>query len=142
MIYDRLGRVQVYEGIYERATMEQQHKLRIQVKRLRYTLEFLRDVLRPSVKAVIDDLKMMQDHLGDLNDAKEACELIDDLLMPGEGENGYPLFQNQTVAEFVEKYFSKKQAEQDRLSSTFLETWQHFSRPEFRVKLAEAISAI
>jgi CHAD domain-containing protein len=48
------------------------HTLRIDLKRLRYTLEFFCDVLGPSALEAIEALKLLQDVLGDLQDAHVA----------------------------------------------------------------------
>jgi CHAD domain-containing protein len=45
------------------------HRLRIQAKRLRYSLEFLADVLGPDKAWLVERLVALQDHLGALNDA-------------------------------------------------------------------------
>ncbi|HLX34936.1 MAG TPA: CHAD domain-containing protein [Candidatus Limnocylindrales bacterium] len=45
------------------------HRLRIQAKRLRYSLEFLGDVLGPDRPWLVERLVALQDHLGALNDA-------------------------------------------------------------------------
>jgi CHAD domain-containing protein len=45
------------------------HGLRIEAKRLRYSLEFLGDVLGPDRAWLIERLVALQDHLGALNDA-------------------------------------------------------------------------
>ena len=45
------------------------HQLRIEAKRLRYSLEFLGDVLGPDRAWLVERLVALQDHLGALNDA-------------------------------------------------------------------------
>jgi len=45
------------------------HRLRIEAKRLRYSLEFLGDVLGPDRAWLVERLVALQDHLGALNDA-------------------------------------------------------------------------
>lgn len=52
------------------------HQLRIDVKRLRYTLEFFRDALGPEVNEAIEALKVLQDYFGDLQDAVVASSHI------------------------------------------------------------------
>jgi CHAD domain-containing protein len=64
LVYTRLAAVRAYEPLLNAATLEQLHALRIEFKKLRYTLEYFREVLGGESKAVIDEIKTMQDHLG------------------------------------------------------------------------------
>jgi CHAD domain-containing protein len=51
------------------AEPERLHRLRIECKKLRYLLEFFRSLYDPvAVKRLIDELKRLQDNLGDFND--------------------------------------------------------------------------
>ena len=45
------------------------HALRIDGKRFRYTLEFLREILPASVDPIVAEVTRLQDHIGELNDA-------------------------------------------------------------------------
>ncbi|MEP7159274.1 MAG: CHAD domain-containing protein, partial [Chloroflexota bacterium] len=50
------------------------HALRIDGKRLRYTLEFMREILPATVDGLIADVVRLQDHVGMLNDSQIAAE--------------------------------------------------------------------
>lgn len=52
------------------------HRLRIQAKRLRYSLEFLADVLGPDKAWLVEHLVALQDHLGALNDATVTAAAV------------------------------------------------------------------
>jgi triphosphatase len=52
------------------------HRLRIQAKRLRYSLEFLGDVLGPDRPWLVERLVALQDHLGALNDATVTAAAV------------------------------------------------------------------
>jgi len=52
------------------------HRLRIQAKRLRYSLEFLADVLGPDKPWLVERLVALQDHLGALNDATVTAAAV------------------------------------------------------------------
>jgi CHAD domain-containing protein len=60
----------------EDLTPEDYHRLRIDVKRLRYTLEFFREALEPEAGEAIEALKVLQDYFGDLQDAVVASAHI------------------------------------------------------------------
>ncbi|MCD6285512.1 MAG: CHAD domain-containing protein, partial [Anaerolineae bacterium] len=56
------------------APLSAYHQLRINVKHLRYTLRFFRDVLGPEVKSALKMLEALQDTFGDLQDAAVAVD--------------------------------------------------------------------
>ena len=85
LIYDRYQVVRGYETVIEDAPIETLHALRIDCKRLRYSLEFFREVLGPEAKDVIREVVIIQDHLGDLHDADVACSLLVGFLGEGYG---------------------------------------------------------
>ena len=54
--------------------------LRIEAKRLRYTLEAFEEVLGTEPPKVIDAVKAIQDHFGDLQDARVANAMMNDFI--------------------------------------------------------------
>jgi CHAD domain-containing protein len=62
------------------------HRLRIAVKRLRYTLEFFEDLLPGDIADVITRLRMMQDLLGEIHDGFVTIPMLEHLLERGEGK--------------------------------------------------------
>ena len=56
---------------------------RVAAKALRYAVEFFREVLAPEAQELIDRVKGLQDHLGDLNDALVASRLLRDFMVWG-----------------------------------------------------------
>jgi inorganic triphosphatase YgiF len=62
---------------FDELTPSQRHKLRIALKKLRYTIEFLRSLFDKSkVKAFMRLLTPLQDDLGKINDVRTARELV------------------------------------------------------------------
>jgi len=142
LIYSRLAAVRAYESIVPNAGIEQLHALRIEFKKLRYTVEYFREVLGDGANEVIEDIKGLQDHLGDLNDANVACQILQQFINTWEERQiDLPLYERQNP-EPVVAYLAAKHAERYRLMITFPETWAHFNRPEFRKNLALAISVL
>ena len=142
LIYTRLAAVRAYDLVLKTATIEQLHGLRIEFKKLRYTVEFFREVLGEEAKVVIDEIKSLQDHLGDLNDANVACQILRDFLGNWEErQSGLPLSERQNP-EPVVAYLAAKHAERYRLMVTFQQAWNHFNRPEFHRNLALSISVL
>jgi CHAD domain-containing protein len=56
--------------------VEQLHALRIAAKRLRYTLELFRDVFAERGEALIDQVKAVQEDLGEIHDHDVRLDLI------------------------------------------------------------------
>ncbi len=88
VIYERLAAVRAYDEWVSipNPPLERLHALRIACKRLRYTLEFFREVLGPDTRSLIKEIVTMQDHLGDLQDAVVASDILKRL--SGAGERG------------------------------------------------------
>ena len=142
MVYQRLAAVRAYDAILDSASFVQLHALRIEFKKLRYTVEYFREVLAEEAQPVIDDLKQMQDHLGDLHDADVACQLLGDFLKTWEdSQRVHPLAERQNP-EAILAYLAYQHNERHRLLVTFPQSWAYFNRPEFRSNLARAVAAL
>jgi CHAD domain-containing protein len=138
LIYDRYRVVRGYETVIEGAAIETLHALRIDSKRLRYSLEFFREVLGPEAEDVIQEVVTVQDHLGDLHDADVACSLLVGFL------DGWAKAEQRERINVsgVTRYLVAKQNELRELIESFPEAWRHFDRAEVRRKLALAVSVL
>jgi CHAD domain-containing protein len=105
----------------------------IEVKRLRYTIEFLGDVLGPGKGPLIEKLVALQDHLGALNDASLAVEAIRGLL----GDRHPSLSAEQEAA--VVAYLGDRERERDRLWRSVGQAWRPVAGVAFARELARAI---
>jgi CHAD domain-containing protein len=142
LIYARLAGVRAFDVILHQATLEQFHALRIEFKKLRYTLEYFREVLGEDVTVVINEIKKLQDHLGDLNDAHVACGILRDFLAQWDALQAQKPVAERHNPEPVLAYLSYQYAERQRLMLTFQVAWAHFNRPRLREKLAKAIAVL
>ncbi len=147
VIYQRLAAVRAYHDWVSvpHPPTERLHSLRIASKRLRYTLEFFREILGPSAKALIKSIVVVQDHLGNLQDAVVACALLDDFLQRGTwGPDGDPNVEAVALVDTpgVEAYLAAKRQEHDHLLETFPDVWQMLQEQEFSRMVAEAIAAL
>ena len=142
LIHTRLAAVRLYAAVLSNATVEKLHALRIECKKLRYTVEFFREVLGREAKAVVNDLKDLQDHLGDLNDAQVATRVLNDFLAVWDARQAaLPLTERQNPESIV-AYLAYCHAERHRLITTFHDMWQRFECQEFRTNLALAVSVL
>ena len=142
LVYTRLAHVNAYEDLLQNAIITQLHALRIEFKRLRYSLEFFKEVLGNEVSIVIDEIKRMQDHLGDLNDADVACNLLSEILTNWENLHTQTLLAERPNPEHLVAYLAYRAEERHRLLVTFPSVWSRFNDPEVRRKLALAIAAL
>jgi CHAD domain-containing protein len=136
LIYEAYEQVRAYETILENAPVETLHQLRISFKRFRYLLEFLQEVLGREAQLVIKEVKTMQDHLGKLQDAEVANELLKDFLE--DQPNKTEAQQSESIAD----YAKVRANEHQQLLILFPQAWAHFNRIELRQALARAVSAL
>ena len=142
MIYERLAAVRVYDQVLGSATIKELHTLRMEIKKLRYTAEFFRDVLRPKSKEVIRDIKTLQDHLGNLNDADVACRIVNDFITKLEEKQAALPLHERLNTEPIFTYLTAKSDERNRLIASFPEAWRAIMGRALSEKIAKAISTL
>ncbi len=142
LIYEHYERVRAYETVLGEASLDTLHALRIDFKRLRYAVEFFAEVLGPEASLVIKEIKIMQDHLGDLNDARVALEMLEGFISEHwRAHSGIPRFMRENISGVL-AYADAKAAEQRHLLETFPQAWANFNREEVRRSLALAVAAL
>ncbi len=140
LIYKRYEAVRAYELVLEDAPLDTLHALRIDCKRLRYTLEFFREVLGEEVEDAIGEIVAMQDHLGDLHDADVADNLLRDFLAGNGARKNKDA--RRVIAPGVVEYLAVKQKELQDLIATFPQAWERMNRAEVRRWLALAVAEL
>jgi CHAD domain-containing protein len=93
---------------------------------------------------MITEFKILQDHLGNIQDAVVAIDLLGSYLQTGDwdlserrqysGEKKIPDFLRG-----VEAYKTSREKELQTLLNTFLEAWKKIQSEEFRQKIESAI---
>ena len=142
LIYNRMASVRAFEPVLKSARIEQLHALRIEFKKLRYAVEYFREVLGPEAKSVIEVIKKLQDHLGDLNDADVATRLLRGFLDDWDAQQeGLPISERQNPGGII-AYLAFQHAQRHELMVTFQHAWNEFASPEFRQALAMAIAVL
>jgi CHAD domain-containing protein len=149
VLYRRLARVRAFDAWVTRPSPELTHchRLRIAIKRLRYALEFFEAPLTPHSRALIEQLKAVQDHLGDLQDAVVARRRLRAFLATGvlSADADAAIEAEAPVAidaPDVAAYLKHQQAEIQRLLSTFPAVWETVQSTAFDQLLADAISML
>lgn len=113
------------------------HALRIDGKRLRYTLEFFREALPlAQTDRLIASVTALQDHLGELNDADVAARTAREFLVT-QGSR-LPEASREAIGHFL----NSREADVARLRDTLLPVWRRVSGITFRRSLASAIASL
>lgn len=142
LIYGRVATVRAFEPFLDNARIEQLHALRIEFKKLRYAVEYFREVLGPEAKTVIEVIKKLQDHLGELNDANVATQLLRGFMDDWDASQAVlPITERQNPGGII-AYLAYQHARRHELMITFQQAWEEFARPEFRQALAAAIAVL
>jgi len=129
-------RVRAYETIIAWADVRTLHALRIEGKRLRYTLEYFSEVLPVTSRGLITQVTEMQDHLGQMNDADVAARATRDWL-----NLNAPMLPARS-REAVGLYLDSREADAERLRRAFRPLWRRITGRAFRKALGSAITQI
>jgi CHAD domain-containing protein len=146
-VYERLGAVRAYDEwvLVPDPPLQRLHALRIACKRLRYTLEFFEAVLGPEAKVAIKQVVALQDHLGALQDAVVASNILREFLATGtwgKGASGESSPEALAPNPAVEAYLAGRQGEMRHLLATFPPVWQQITASEFGQLIARAVSVL
>ncbi len=140
LIFTRYEAVRAYEPILDGAPLTTYHALRIDFKRLRYELEFFREVLGPETPGLIKTTVAMQDLLGALQDAYVAEGLIGEFLAAQKAKRK-KRYAGGELAD-VEAYLETQRAAQQTLVQAFPALWAEIVGLDFRRTLALAVAAL
>lgn len=112
------------------AATEQLHALRIACKQLRYALELFSEDTDSCAQSLIETLKDVQGHLGDLQDCVFAVTLLTHL------RHDYP--RNQ----LLEGFRAEQETRRNTLRQDFAPLWERISGAPYRQNLATLIAAL
>jgi len=127
LVFQRLGAVRAWGEMLPTATPVQFHQLRIQFKELRYTLTFFEDLLGETNSQIIEMTRQMQEHLGQLNDARVAVGLLE---------------QTKCCPEEAALYADCQRAELARLTAEFYPLYRQFDRRDVRQVLGLTVASV
>ncbi len=140
LIYERYEAVRAYDAVLPDAPLTTYHQLRIDFKRLRYALEFFKEVLGPEATALIKQATALQDWLGELQDAHVAEGLIGEFLAQQQKRSKKK--QQQQTLEGVQRYLDDQHARQEQLLEGFDALWDAVTGFDFRRNLGLAVAAV
>jgi CHAD domain-containing protein len=141
LIWKQYGKLREYERHVKQPTLPILHALRIEDKRLRYTLEFFSEALGDKTGGLVQPLIALQDHLGELHDADMAAQLIAEFIAGRARDARRQAFVG-TDFEAVASYLSFLQSRIGELQAGFPERWQTVVKPAFRQTLSEVVAEL
>ncbi|MEP7198186.1 MAG: CHAD domain-containing protein [Chloroflexota bacterium] len=145
LVWERYQAVRRFEaladesGSLDHASLLTLHELRIECKRLRYTLEFFGGVLGGQTPQLIKPLVAAQDQLGALHDADVARERVLEFIVAQ--TNGSHAI-NTAALHAATAYLSALQAKSAARRAKFIAQWEAIVAPTFRKRLANAVAAL
>ncbi|HYM83502.1 MAG TPA: CHAD domain-containing protein, partial [Candidatus Dormibacteraeota bacterium] len=126
LIWSAYEQVRAYEPILRWADVETLHALRIAAKRLRYTIEFVREPLGPEATPLVERVVALQDILGALHDADVAAGLARQFLV----DRAAALSEQQTAA--IGRFLVDRERERGRLRRSLGVPWRRVAGLAFR----------
>jgi CHAD domain-containing protein len=149
ILYQRMAAMSAFEEWMTgpNVPLARLHQLRIASKGLRYALEFLEEVLGEQAALLIKEMKNLQDHLGNLQDAVVASNLLRDFLTWGTWDHGRmdrgPLaLVAPVVAPGVAVYLAVRQAELQDLPASLPDIWVRIRSPKYKRNFIAALEVL
>lgn len=165
----RLDEVYRYDGLVaDPANITELHDMRIACKRLRYLLEIFAVAFTEDLEPIIEQMKDLQDILGDIHDCDVQVPLLRDhlawlqereatsarALVGSRTEPGRAGGQEADIARFlrelsagnraderpgVHALIARRRRERDALYARFLDEWRRLKRERFRLHVERAL---
>jgi CHAD domain-containing protein len=132
-IWTRYEEVRAFVSVVRWADLPTLHGLRVEAKRLRYTIEFLGAVLGPDREWLVERLVALQDHLGALNDATLAATAVRAFL----SEHHAALAPDERAATIT--YLADRERERNRLRRSVGRAWRPIVSTTFGRRLGRAV---
>lgn len=139
MVLGHYTDILAFDAGLDAATLDQLHMLRIQFKKLRYTMEFLVDLLGPQARKVIKQVTDAQDYLGKLQDDQTAMQLITAFTHELDiRQSDRPLSERLNTAPLL-TYLAERQTRKHELLTSFGDVWEGFVSKAFRKRLLQIL---
>jgi CHAD domain-containing protein len=126
MIYDQLAAVLAFETVLDNMNTVTFHNLRIAFKRLRYLVSLFEPILGKQIEQFIEELKQVQDCLGEMHDCITARDYLLDL-------------PEEYHTEVLSTHISHLEERESALRAHFFELWSRFNTRRVQQQLASAI---
>lgn len=140
-LWQRYEAVRAYEVVLSAAPPATLHALRIECKYLRYTLEFFQEVLGPGAAPLIRQVIAVQDHLGEIQDAEVAGQLLAEYLAKAYRAQVAVSAAEAVDLDGVTRYLAQRRGHSRQMTATFPQVWKQIDSAKFRRRLA-AVAAL
>jgi CHAD domain-containing protein len=147
IIYIRYEAVRAYEPVIAEVPVATLHEVRAEARRVRYTLEFFRDVLGSESRDLIELFVRVQDHLGALQDADIASMLIQkyikrEVKRAHQESDGNDPVDISTRLYGINAYLDSRQSQIDSARKSFDPLWADVVSAETRQMFARAVGVL
>jgi len=129
----RFDTVEKYSRNLARLPVEDQHRLRIDCKKLRYTAEFFSDIYKKGLRTVTRPASKMQDLLGEVHDVVVWSDRIRKNI-----EGSEDLSAADPAAQALFSHLEKRSEEDLKKAQ---KVWRKFTRPKRRKRIRKAIAS-
>ncbi len=136
LLFEHLAAVRAYDQVLAEADDLTLHALRIEFKRLRYAVSIFADVLGIGITEFTEELKAIQDHLGDLHDIGAADDRLSEIANQLD-----PEAQAQALYA-LQEYVDQMEQKRTALREGFGEVWRHFNTKTVQRQLASALAGL
>ncbi|MDX9758205.1 MAG: CHAD domain-containing protein [Bacteroidota bacterium] len=131
--------VLAFEPFIERASIDLLHRLRMQCKKLRYTMECFTELLGPGGRKAIRQVVVLQDYLGELQDGQAASDMITDFVSGLDvRQSSRPLHERLNPAPLLQ-YLATREAHKHALLLGVAVAWNEFRTLDLRKRLLRAL---
>ena len=121
----RIDEVYSYDGLVaDPANVTELHDMRIACKRVRYLLEIFAIAFDEDLEPFIDEVKGLQDLLGDIHDCDVQVPMLEDHIAWLAGREGEA---------------ARRRRERAELHARFLDEWRRLKAERFRPRLEDAL---
>jgi CHAD domain-containing protein len=139
LILERYTDVLAFERHLPLASIDLLHRLRIQSKKLRYTMECFAELLGPGGRKAIRQVIELQDYLGELQDGQAASDMITDFVSGLDArQSARPLNDRLNPAPLL-NYLAGRESRKHELMLGFADAWSHFQSPDMRKRMLRAL---
>ncbi|MFZ1729222.1 MAG: CHAD domain-containing protein [Bacteroidota bacterium] len=139
LILERYTDILAFEHHLPLASIDLLHRLRIQSKKLRYTMECFAELLGPGGRKAIRQVIELQDYLGELQDGQAASDMITDFVTGLDArQSARPLNERLNPAPLL-NYLAGRESRKHELMLGFAEAWSRFQSPDMRKRMLRAL---
>ena len=139
LILRRYTDVLAFEASMETASIDLLHRLRIECKKLRYTMECFTELLGPGGRKAIRQIVTLQDYLGELQDGQAASDMITDFVSGLDArQSSRPMHERLNPAPLL-TYLASRESHKHGLLLGVIDAWRSFRLPDVHKRILRSL---